>query len=113
MTDVVRRRWLFKFSAVLVAIALCVFLVASSLPSAPSKDIEPNAINVVEASSVAIISYFPAPPEKAAQIIQRLKAKQGDGFSTRQIIVPAQDNKGGTYVAYIGAGTLLRDNYVL
>jgi len=109
-----RRRVLLRFALALVFLAVFTLLAASSLPVPPAKDIEPAAVYIVEANSVVVISYFPAPAAKAARVIQRLKEKQASGrFTDVQFILPTQDTQGGSYVAYVGAGTLLKDNYVL
>jgi len=108
-----RRRVLLRFALALVFLAVFTLLAASTLPTFPLKDIESNAVSVVAANSVAVLSYFPIPSEKSGILIKRLQERQTNRFHIPPLIVPVQGKNGGSFVAFIGAGTILKDNYVL
>jgi hypothetical protein len=73
-------------------------------------------VQMVMDHSLAIVSYFEAPPGMAEKIIKRINAGnlQNQNISPGwPLAVPITRQDGTTLVAIIGAGTLLKDNYAI
>jgi hypothetical protein len=73
----------------------------------------PKAIKTVESVSVTVLAYFTVSDSLAGKIIERLVAGKPNRLNDLTLYVKSQEKDGKSYVVYIGAGTLLPNDYVL